>query len=433
MNKYILIFIMAAFLGCNDKKIEVKKVKVAVVEKDGINNSSLYSGKVLPGNNIQIVSFSSGVVEEVFFKEGDEVKEGDILFKFKGNSIIENEIKLNEVKLELEMVENELKNYDIEKKDTGVKNRALEIKALEYEIKKIKNQLPILKTGIESARKVLEMYKQFLKEESVSIFELEEKKSDLLSKEAEYERLKMKLELDEQKYSIMFLTKDQVEKELQYKEEKLKSKYETLKKDFVIYEKALLESREGVKATKAGILTKFNVNSQSKIERLESVGLLASGEDLIVDIKVPLYQASKIRNGQIANIKFSDFSGTKNYLGEVNRVSNFATDIGNRLGIDVEIQLLDKDIRDLKPGYRVEVEIKTSNNEKYLLVKKFSVIEENGKKYIYILENGKALKKEIETGVQGDSDYEVLNINEGTKIILNPFIVNNGDIVQEVD
>lgn len=433
MKKKILILFISALLGCSDEKVEVKNVKVAVIEKSGISNSSLYSGRVFPGNKTQILSYSPGIVEEVFVKEGDEVKEGDTLFRFKPNTIVESEIKLSEIKLELEMVENELLNYDVEKKETGIKNRALEIKALEYEIKKIKDQLPILRVGIESARKIVAMYSEFLKEESVSIFELEEKKNDLLSKEAEYQRLKMKLELDEQKYSIMFLTKDQVEKELQYKEERLKSKYETLKKDIIVYEKALLESREGVKASKSGILTKFGVNSQEKLERLQSVGIIASGEDLIVNIKVPLYQASKIKTGQRVNVKFSDFSGTKIYLGEVARVSNFATDSENKLGVDVEIKLLDENIKDLKPGYRVEVEILTSNIEEYLLVKKFSVIEENGKKYIYILQDGKALKKEIETGIQGYSDYEVLNISEGTKIILNPFIVNDGDIIEEVD
>lgn len=432
MKKYILLLLVGFLMGCGSEKTETKRVKIGTIEKNGIENSSLYSGKVFPGEKTQLLSYSSGVANEVFVKEGDEVKEGDILFTYKSTAINENELKLSEAKLELEMVENELQNYNVEKKETGVKNRELEIKALEYEVRKIKDQLPILNTGISNARKVVKMYEEFLKEESISVFELEQKKTELLSKEAEYKSLKMKLELDEQRYKILTMTKDQVEKDLAYKEEKLKSRFEVLKKELNIYQQALKESREGVRALKSGILTRFSVYPDEKLERLQSIGVLSSGENLIVNIRVPVYQASKVKAGQRVNMKFSDFSGTSRYTGEVSRVSNFATESGSRLAIDAEIDIKDENINELKPGYMVEVEIINSAQEEYLLVKKFSVIEEGGKKYIFVLEGDKALKKEIEVGAQGDSDYEVLNVPEGTKIILNPFVVKDGDKIEVI-
>ncbi|MGL4944880.1 MAG: efflux RND transporter periplasmic adaptor subunit [Fusobacteriaceae bacterium] len=432
MKKYILILLVSFLTGCGGEKIETKKVKVAVIERKGIESGSLYSGKVFPGDKTQLLSSSAGIADEVFVKEGDEVKEGEVLFTYKSNAITENEIKLSAAKLELEMLESELENYDVQKKETGIRNRELEIKALEYELRKSTDQLPILKSSIASSKKIVEMYREFLKEESVSVFELEEKRTMLLSKEAEYESLKMKKELDEQKYRMLTMTKDQVEKDLLYKEEKLKSKYETLKKESVIYEKALLEAREGVKAQKSGILTKFSVFQDEKLERLQSIGVLSSGENLVVNIRVPVYQASKIKVGQSVNVKFADFSGTERYSGVVSRVSNFATETGSRLGIDAEIDLKGEIIKNLKPGYMVEVEVLNSQKEEYLLVKKFSVIEERGKKFVYILEDNRAVKKEIEVGAEGDSDYEILNMAEGTKVILNPFVVKDGDTVEEI-
>jgi len=431
MKKYILLLLVGFLLGCGKEKAVVKKVKTAAIERKSIEDSSLYSGKVFPADKTQLISYSSGVTEEVFVKAGDEVKEGDILFKYRTTAIKDNEFKLSEAKLELEMIENELENYEVEKKETGIKNRELEIKALEYEVKKGKDLLPILRSEIESSKKIVVMYKEFLKEESVSVFELEEKKTELLNKEAQYVSAKMKLELDEQKYNILTLTKDSLEKEIEYKEEKLKSKYETLKKSVEVYEKAFLETRVGVKAPKDGILTSFNIHVDQKIEQMQSIGVLASGENLVVSIRVPVYGASKIKIGQKVKIKFGDFTGINHYTGEVSRVSNFATESGNKLGIDVEISILEGDKSSLKPGYRVEVEILRSEMKEYLLVKRFSVIEEEGKKYIYTIQDGKALKKEILVGVQGETDYEVLNLPEGTKIILNPFVINDGDLVEE--
>ncbi|MGL4628107.1 MAG: efflux RND transporter periplasmic adaptor subunit [Cetobacterium sp.] len=434
MKKNILLLLLVGLLlGCGEKKATLKKVKTARIERKNIEDTSLYSGRVFPGDKTQLIAYSNGIAEEVFFKAGDEVKEGDILFKYRSTGIKENEIKLAEVKLELDMVQSELANYEVEKKETGIKNRELEIKALEYEVQKGRDILPILRSEIQSATKVVAMYREFLKEESVSIFELEQKRTELLNKEAQYTSAKMKLELDEQKYNILVLTKDGVEKEIQYKEERLKSKYEALKKDVEIYERALLESREGVRAIKDGILTSFNIQIDERVERLQNIGVLASGDNLVVSIRVPVYGASKIKAGQKVNVKFGDFTGISHYKGEVSRVSNFATESGSKLGIDVEIEILEGDLTLLKPGYRVEVQVLSSEMKEYLLVKRFSVIEENGKKYIYTIEDGKAVKKEIIVGVQGETDYEVLNLNEGTKIILNPFVINDGDVVEEIE
>ncbi|MGL5312807.1 MAG: efflux RND transporter periplasmic adaptor subunit, partial [Peptostreptococcaceae bacterium] len=233
--------------------------------------------------------------------------------------------------------------------------------------------------------------------------------------------------------NILILTKDGVEKEIQYKEERLKSKYESLKKDVEIYERALLESREGVRAIKDGILTSFNIQVDERVERLQNIGVLASGDNLVVSIRVPVFGASKIKVGQKVNIKFGDFTGISHYKGEVSRVSNFATESGSKLGIDVEIDILEGDMALLKPGYRVEVQVLSSEMKEYLLVKRFSVIEEAGKKFIYTIEDGKAVKKEILVGVQGETDYEVLNLVQGTKIILNPFVINDGDVVEETE
>ncbi|MGL5989226.1 efflux RND transporter periplasmic adaptor subunit [Cetobacterium sp.] len=432
MKKYIFVILIIFLTGCKNEENPVKKVKIALIERKSIENRSVYSGKVFPGDKTQLLSSSAGIADSVFVKEGDSVKSGDILFTYKSSAITENEIKLSTAKLELDMLENELINYDVQKKETGIRNRELEIKALEYEIKKGKDELPILKSSIANSEKVVQMYTEFLKEESVSVFELEEKKTELLTKIAAYESLKMKQELDEQKYKLLVLTKDSVQKDLQYKEEKLKSAYESLKKEVLIYERALLEAREGVKAQKSGILTKFSVYPEEKLERLQSIGMLSSGENYIVNIRVPVYQASKIKIGQKVRVKFSDFSGTEKYNGEISRVSNFATESSNRLGIDAEIELKDENLKSLKPGYMVEVEVSNSAQENYLLVKKFSVREENGDKYVFVLKDDKAVKKIVEIGAEGDSDYEVLNLSEGTKIILNPFAVKEGDKIEVV-
>ncbi|MCK5779624.1 MAG: hypothetical protein KAH04_01295, partial [Psychrilyobacter sp.] len=64
------------------------------------------------------------------------------------------------------------------------------------------------------------------------------------------------------------------------------------------------------------------------------------------------------------------------------------------------------------------------------VVDAFSILEDNGKYYAFIVEDGKAKRIEVEVGIKTLSKYEVLNLPLGTKIIINPFKVTQGEKVK---
>lgn len=435
MKKYILLLLVSGILiGCaNEQKSEIKKVKVDIIEKKEINDSSLHRGRVFSNEKVQLVAHSAGVIQKVFFKSGDEVKKGEILFTYNPAIIKENEIKLSEKKIELNILETNLKNYSLEKKQGTLKNRELEQKSLEFKLKKLKSNIEITKNEIINAKRGVKLYEEFLKEKSISIFELEEKKNQLLIKESELENYLMEYELSKQQYDNMILNKGQVAKELDYTEEKLKGQYEVLKKEIIIYEQALDESINGYRAPKDGILTDFIVSSNEKLESYQSLGYILSRDKLIVNFKVPIYYSSQIKIDQKVNIKFTDLTGTNIFQGRISRVSNIVTEIKSEPEVNVEIEILDKDLKNLKPGYDVSVEVLTNHTDEYLLVKRFSVLDENGEKYLFIVKDGKAIKTKVEVGIQSEEEYEILNLPIGTKIILNPFVVQDGDTIKEID
>ena len=163
------------------------------------------------------------------------------------------------------------------------------------------------------------------------------------------------------------------------------------------------------------------------------MGNILSSDKLIVNFRVPIYRSSQIKIDQKVIIKFTDLTGTNLFQGKIARVSNLVTEATSELEVNVEVEILDTDLKNLKPGYDVRVEVITSHNDEYLLVKRFSVIDENGEKYIYVAQDGKAVKTKIEVGIQSEGEYEVLNLPEGTKVILNPFVVEDGDSIKEID
>lgn len=380
MRRYVLLLLLSSILiGCgNDKKNEIKKVKIDVIEKKEINDSTSHRGRVFSNEKIQLTAHSAGIVQEVFFKSGDEVKEGDVLFTYEPSIIKQNEIKLSEKRIELDILETNLNNYSLEKKKGSLKNRELEEKSLEFKLKKLKSKIEITKSEIVNAKRGVKLYEEFLKEQSISIFELEEKRNQLLAKESELESYYMDYELSKQQYENMKLTEGQLEKELDYTEEKLKGQYEKLKKELAIYEQALDESINGYRAPKDGILNNFIVSPNEKLKNLQILGNILSSDKLIVNFRVPIYHSSQIKIDQKVIIKFTDLTGTNLFQGKIARVSNLVTEATSELEVNVEVEILDTDLKNLKPGYDVRVEVITSHNDEYLLVKRFSVIDENG-------------------------------------------------------
>lgn len=96
INKKILlsVFIASSLLalsGCNDKKVEEKKIVVQEVKKAQVQVHTIskqtypiwvnFSGKTEAKNNVFITAKVGGELKEIYFKAGQSVKKGQKLFK----------------------------------------------------------------------------------------------------------------------------------------------------------------------------------------------------------------------------------------------------------------------------------------------------------------------------------------------------------------
>jgi membrane fusion protein (multidrug efflux system) len=73
----------------------------------------------------------------------------------------------------------------------------------------------------------------------------------------------------------------------------------------------------------------------------------------------------------------------------------------------------------LKAGTTVEIKILTSHKPSAIVVKRQYIIREQGKSFVYIVEDGKAKKQEIKTGKLHVIDVEVLEgLNPGAELVV---------------
>lgn len=144
-----------------------------------------------------------------------------------------------------------------------------------------------------------------------------------------------------------------------------------------------------------------------------------------IEVSVSEADIGKVKEGQ--NVTYTlDGYPDSTFEGKVTQVRLSPTTVSNVVTYTVIVDVDNEDLK-LKPGMTANVSIITSKSEDVLCVPNMALKftpDINGPKYkqqgIWILENNKPQRKEIETGASDDNVTEVTakDLNEGNKVII---------------
>lgn len=394
-------------------------VKVTEVSVGRLADSSLYSGTVVPGELVPVYIEAPAVVERVLVKEGEEVTKGTDLLVFSNKSILENEKALKMNALDLKDINLQVADLESGTLKLELDKRELEIKELEETINADAKKLPTLE-------REAKVFANLLKKDGVSSIEAEKKQQA-------YEELKVELGLNRDKYNLMVVGYESLKRELNIEEAKLRSQLEKLKLQEETLKKREAQLKEPLKSPIDGVIVKLDVIEGAITAEGERLLAISTKGESRINVEVPLYQANTIAKGQDAKIISRELNGNKEYLGKVERISSAARDIrgGKDKVVDVEISI--KGENDLRPGFVTDVEIAGKVKTNVPVINSFSVLESDGRYYVYVVENGVAKKQEVKVGGRTTSSYEVLDLPVGTKVVVNPFKIKNGVKVKVVE
>lgn len=147
---------------------------------------------------------------------------------------------------------------------------------------------------------------------------------------------------------------------------------------------------------------------------------------LLVDVEVSEVDINSVAVGQSASLSF-DAILDRTYHGEVVQVAQAGTDVGGVVNFKVTVELTNVD-QLVKPGMTAAVSIIVNELADVPLVPNRAVRLVDGKRVVYLLENGLPVKTEISLGATGDLVSVIAggNIQEGDVIILNPPVEFSG-------
>jgi HlyD family secretion protein len=140
---------------------------------------------------------------------------------------------------------------------------------------------------------------------------------------------------------------------------------------------------------------------------------------LLIDVQVTEVDINRIKVGQAATFTFDAIQG-KNYNGKVMEVARVGVSSAGVVNFTVTIELLDAD-EQVFPGMTAAVNIITDQLENVLLVPNRAVRLRDGKRVVYLLQNGVPTPVEITLGLTSDQSSELLDgAKEGDTLVLNP-------------
>lgn len=180
----------------------------------------------------------------------------------------------------------------------------------------------------------------------------------------------------------------------------------------------------------SGIVTQVNVTSGNFTQAQSPLIVVTDINSLQIKAEVDESDISEVQIGQ--QVSINGLALSKQYSGKVIQIYPTAhsviSDSGKKNVVSVIISIDHADGA-IKPGYSTDIVIHTAENNKAVILPYTAVDEDNAnQKYIYICNNGKAVRKNITTGKEYANDVEVVNgVTMGDVVISNPTsIKNNG-------
>ncbi|OPX87698.1 MAG: Macrolide export protein MacA [Pelotomaculum sp. PtaB.Bin104] len=400
-----LIMSVAVFKIVKNKGQAGVPVKIAKVEIKPIQDNVFASGRVRLCAKQEIYNFTGTTVQELNVSPGDRVSKGQVLGLLNADELEDdyNEAKANFIAQE------------------AILNKA--IYPREEEVAQKRASCQRAEADYRNAQKNYERKKTLYDQGALSIKELDEAELDMAQKEAEYkiagEELKMK-ETGPVGHELTAL-KAQIE-QARYRFEQEENKL----------------NKTVLRAEMDGVVTAVEVALGDYVQPGTRLITIGDTGQLEVTAGVSEADSGKLKTGQKVKVTTAAQPG-REYNGILQSVSPGAvaaaktTERGSQIEVPVIVRI-NGDTEGLRPGYTVDLSITTVDRDKALVVPYESIVEKEGVKKVFVVENQVAKLKDVATGVDTTLLTEILaGLSEGEKVVVSPGKdLQDGSQVKEV-
>lgn len=347
-------------------------VKVTPVKIGEIDYTIQVNGDILPMMQVDIKPKISGYVENLNYKEGDLAKANQII------AILEHK-------------DLQLKVRQAEAAVAVMKAKLAEIKAgaRPEELRQAEEALRQVQERYQNARINLDRVRELFRKELIAKKDLDD--AELAYSLADAQRISAQNQLQLVREGARTEVRDQIEAQLRQTEESLALEKYNL-------------ANSTIYAPFNGLITKRYIDPGAFVNSSIALVNLINIDTVKIIVDVMEKDISLVKIGTRVKVNVDAYT-EKSFDGFIS-IINPAVNITTRT-LPVQINIPNPNYL-LKPGMFARAEIQLQKKNNVLLIPNMAIIEEDGNKYVFIVENNRADRKSIKTGLSKDEMVEIL-------------------------
>jgi len=164
-------------------------------------------------------------------------------------------------------------------------------------------------------------------------------------------------------------------------------------------------SRTQIKAPFSGYIVQRMVDLGQTVRNLQAVFKLADFSPLYADVHLSEREAQQVRPGQTATIRL----GVNEAIQVSGRVARLSPVVDQATGTVKATVEVNRAGGEFKPGAFVRVGIQTDKHGDAVLIPKRAVVEQDGEKFVFVVEGDTAKRTKVNLGYENGGQVEVLN------------------------
>jgi len=189
------------------------------------------------------------------------------------------------------------------------------------------------------------------------------------------------------------------------------------------YVEVLSKTATEVRSPVDGVVSNLKAQENYLVDTDSSLLEIIDADDLRIIVEIPEYNTQTVKLGQSIRVRQDISDDDKVYDGEITKISRLSTTSSmtgeNVLEADVKTN---ETIPNLVPGFKIKAVLQLKSDVKNIIIPKIALQNEEGKYFVYTLDEKNTVKKKIITikNIVGDNIIVLSGLNPGEEIVLTP-------------
>ena len=189
------------------------------------------------------------------------------------------------------------------------------------------------------------------------------------------------------------------------------------------YVEVLSKTATEVRSPVDGVVSNLKAQENYLVDTDSSLLEIIDADDLRIIVEIPEYNTQTVKLGQSIRVRQDISDDDKVYDGEITKISRLSTTSSmtgeNVLEAEVKTNEI---IPNLVPGFKIKAVLQLKSDVKNIIIPKIALQNEEGKYFVYTLDEKNTIKKKIITikNIVGDNIIVLSGLNPGEEIVLTP-------------